>query len=261
MKKSVLSLFLLIAFLFSLSACNKNNHSTASISQAVKSIADTSDVPPEELPDLAQDLDLESETESEPESDLEFAIESDLESETAPEPEAEPEPTTDLSSFEEQALSENQFLVGNIVVTCPEGFSVADQSEDGGMVAFTSEDNDCAIGLFAFDISFMSEESAMAFLPGQHSTFIESDAVRISEDDLECTIAGFPVIIDGYGNAASDPWYFNFDTTFTDSWYSYTMLFRCPGENEFLDQYTTAFVDLLVFSEYRGEDPRFDFVQ
>ena len=150
--------------------------------------------------------------------------------------------------------------IGNIKFTLPDDFIV--YSNHKNSCAFMSDDTDCDITLSAFDVSPLTEESVMDFLPDIHSKFISPNEIRQNETDINIKIASFPVIVDCYGDSSDiDNTTVKMNTTFTDSWYSYTITYCCKSDSEKVKVFSTAFGEMLVHSEYIGDTPRFDYIQ
>lgn len=251
---SVRSLFLIIAivlfaaaivvtvgFLIKTAPYNKSSKSGTTLSEDVNSVSN--------------DVAVENVAEpTEPES----IIVQEAETETTVTPET-PESSVTQTDIQAVELSDNEFLCGNLIFAIPEGFEIIKQDEV--YTCISNDDGTCVIGFVAADIAQLDEEKTKLYLPMQHDAFLEEGIIRVSAGDLESQIAGFAVIIDAYGNANVNPWTMNMDTSFTDSWYAYTILYRCEGESELLDQYNLMFIDMTIGAKHNGKPARFDYVQ
>lgn len=150
--------------------------------------------------------------------------------------------------------------LGNIKFTLPEGFILYSDHED--FCGFMSDDADCDISIYTFDVSSMTEEYVKDFLPDIHSKFISENEIRYNESDINYEIAGFSVIIDLYGDISDmDNTVVKMNTSFTDSWYSYTITYSCKTDGEKNKEYSNFFGEMLVSAEYTGNPPRFDYIQ
>lgn len=171
-------------------------------------------------------------------------------------------PTTSIETDPPTTEAENtsEITLGNISFSIPDGFFV--YSETAGSYGLMSDDRKCAIGLYATDFSGFDEAVVQRMLPVQHAAFLDENEVRYEESDINFTIAGFPVIMDFYCDISNmDNFQIKMNTSFTDSWNGYTVTFTCNSDVEDLQAYTTSFGELLAYSEYIGETPRFDYVQ
>ena len=154
----------------------------------------------------------------------------------------------------------DKLILGNLEFSIPDGFSVTIVNDN--TFSLTSSDKECVFGLHATDISELSEPQAIEYLPMQHDAFMTEGIVRVNESDLEGIIAGFDLIIDFYGEMSEDLDITTcMDTSFTDSWYAYTIMFKCDPDADKASEYVTTFVEFISYSEYLGESPRFDYVQ
>lgn len=165
----------------------------------------------------------------------------------------------DDSTPDNEANNVSSLSIGNIRFTLPNGFFIYTETPDS--YGLMSDDRNCAIGLYATDFSSLDETSAKKMLPLQHSVFLD-DEIRYDESDMNYTIAGFPVIIDIYSDISDvNNFKLKMNTSFTDSWYGYTITFTCnPGSTNIKD-FSSRFGELLTYSEYVGNPPRFDYVQ
>lgn len=150
--------------------------------------------------------------------------------------------------------------LGNFEIQIPDGFSV--NSSDENTVSIASADGGCFIGVFAADVSGLTEEQVKTFLPQQAASFMADSSSRASERQSDTRFGPFDVTIDLYAETSSElAATVNMDTSFTDSWYTYTIMFRCYADSDKLSDYTTTFAEFCGYAEYTGEDARFDFVQ
>lgn len=160
----------------------------------------------------------------------------------------------------ENGVYGDTLILGNIKFSIPDGYEITIMDENTYM--FESDDGDCAFGVFAADISELDEAATEVYLPMQADLFATDGATRVDEDTLDGYVAGFDVGLNFYMEMTQNlDVTTNIDTTFTDSWYAYTIIFRCSPTSEKQADYITTFVQFTGYSEYIGQTPRFDFVQ
>lgn len=161
---------------------------------------------------------------------------------------------------DEATDSDSTLTIGNIQFSLPDGFTI--YSEVANSYGLISDDKNCVIGLYGFDVSPLTEDSVKKLLPTLHSKFLLEDEIRYDESDLNYKIAGFPVIVDFYADISNmDSPTINMNTTFTDSYYSYTLTFVCNSGSGRISEFSSAFGEMVAYSEYIGDTPRFDYVQ
>lgn len=178
---------------------------------------------------------------------------------TAPTVTTSPIETT-RPSKQETGIYGDTIILGNIQFTIPDGFTASKINERTFLLS--SEDNECFFGLFAIDISDKSESTLKTYLPQQQKSFRDTEGTIIDEDKIDGFISGFDVMLNFYSEINLDlEITAKMDTTFTDSWYAYTVLFQCDGASEKLSDYVTTFAHFTGYSKYIGEEPRFNFVQ
>lgn len=157
------------------------------------------------------------------------------------------------------SISGDNLTLGNLEFTIPDGFTATIVNDSS--VALVSSDKDCSIGLFAADISNLNEDKAKAYLPLQHKSFVSDDGERVSESTSESLAAGFDITMNSYGEITPDLSAACMNSTFTDSWYAYTILFKCDINSQQLQDYVITFAEFTGYANYSGSDPRFDFIQ
>lgn len=156
--------------------------------------------------------------------------------------------------------ADSSLIIGNIQFSLPDGFTI--YSEVSNSYGLISDDENCVIGLYSFDVSSLTEDSVKKLLPTLHNKFLLEDEFRYDESDLNYKIAGFSVIVDFYADISNmDSPTINMNTTFTDSYYSYTLTFVCNSGSGKIADFSSAFGEMLAYSEYIGDTPRFDYVQ
>ncbi len=157
------------------------------------------------------------------------------------------------------SISGNNMTLGNLEFMIPDGFTATVVNESS--VALVSSDKACSIGLFATDISALDEAKAKEYLPLQHNSFVSDDCERVRESSSESLAAGFDITMNSYGKILPDASTACMDSTFTDSWYAYTILFECDINSPQIKEYITSFAEFTGYANYVGAEPRFDFVQ
>ena len=175
-------------------------------------------------------------------------------------PVIESEPTIAETETMDPVVSSSEFILGNISFSIPDGFFV--YSELNGSYFLTSDDRKCDISLYAFNCSILSEDMMKSVLADQHETLLGDEEIRYDESDIDFTVAGFPVIVDLYCDISdTENFQIKMNTSFTDSWYGYTMTFTCDSDSADIKEYSTIFGRMLANSEYIGDTPRFDYIQ
>lgn len=170
------------------------------------------------------------------------------------------ETTTDIELSRKNGVYGNTLVLGNIEFTIPDGFLVTVINTNSYLLS--SEDYACSFAVCANSIMELDEEKTKTYLPMQHKVYMTENATRFSEDTLDGFIAGYSVTFDFYGEITTElDVSTNIDATFTDSWYAYTVLFRCDTNSENLADYVSTFVTFTGYSKYIGNSPRFEFVQ
>ena len=184
--------------------------------------------------------------------------EAPTEATTAATTEATTEPTTAPEKLSTGVYGDT-IILGNLKFAIPEGFltTVIDERT----ITLTSKDGKYTIGLFAADISALDEEKAKIYIPLQHGSFVdENDLAEANE--VDGYVAGMEVKYDLYVDINTDLQFStNMATTFTDSWYAYTILVISTADSDLIKDYTTTFAEFTAYAENIGEAPRFDFVQ
>ena len=151
-------------------------------------------------------------------------------------------------------------VLGNIEFTIPEGFQATIIDENTYML--TSKDYACSIGLYANSVQELDEEMTQIYLPLQHQAFVGEEETKYEESKLDGFAAGFEIKMNSYASATDDlRLSINMNSTFTDSWYAYTVMFKCASDSANLNSYVTTFAEVTGYAEYVGDEPRFDFVQ
>ena len=156
-------------------------------------------------------------------------------------------------------MAENTITMGNFLITLPDGFSVTSSTENSASVS--SADGLCYIGVFAADVSTLCEEDIIGHLPSQHESFMTPNATRGASEEQTVKFGPFSLKFNLYaelGNDSIDT--INMDGSFTDSWYSYTVLFRCHVDAD-VSSHTYSFAEFCGYSKYTGLDPRFERMQ
>ena len=149
---------------------------------------------------------------------------------------------------------------GNFETAIPDGFKIA--SVDDNIVILSANNGECVISIFAADVSMLTESKLREYLPTQVESFKADDSVRAGEEKVDGVVGQFDVNYNGYVEmTASLDTYVVFDTTMTDSWYSYTVIMHIKSGSEDLTNYVNAFAKFLGYAKYVGSEPRFDFVQ
>lgn len=157
------------------------------------------------------------------------------------------------------SISGNTVTAGNLKMTIPSGYT-AEQVNDNA-VMLGSSDGKCGISIFAADISDLDEAAAMAYIPMQKESFYADDAVQSEIEGIgPYTVGGFDVTMEVYSEICTDlSMYSVLSTTFTDSWYGYTILLKTAETST--EAYATAYGQMVMTAIYTGPAVRFDFVQ
>ena len=157
------------------------------------------------------------------------------------------------------SISDNFVNAGNLKMTIPSGYT-AEQVNDNA-VMLGSPDGKCGISIFAADISALDEAAAMAYIPMQKESFYADDAVQSEIEEIgPYTVGGFDVTMEVYSEILTDlSMYSALSTTFTDSWYGYTILLKTAETST--EAYATAYGQMVMTAIYTGPAARFDFVQ
>lgn len=153
----------------------------------------------------------------------------------------------------------SKVIAGNLTLAIPEGYAASPVNDNAVMLA--SPDGKCGISIFAADISSLDEAATMAYIPMQKESFYSDDAVQ---SDIEVigpyTVGGFDVTMEVYSEIFTDlSMYSVLTTTFTDSWYGYTILLKTAEIST--EDYATAYGQMVMTAKYTGPAARFDFVQ
>lgn len=148
---------------------------------------------------------------------------------------------------------------GNLIFQIPDGYTASLVNENAIMLG--SPDGKCGISIFAADISAIDETTAMAYIPMQRESFYADDAVQSEIETIgPYTVGGFDVTMEVYSEIFTDlSMYSVLTTTFTDSWYGYTILLKTAETST--EDYATAYGQMVLTAVYTGAAPRFDFVQ
>lgn len=177
---------------------------------------------------------------------------------TAATTEATTEPTTAPEKLSTGVYGDT-IILGNLKFAIPEGLltTVIDEQT----IYLSTKDKKFVIGLFALDVSALDVEKTKTFIPIQHKSFADEDDLADS-DKLDGSVAGTDVKFDFYTDIdANHNVTINMATTFTDSWYAYTIIMIHDAKSDDINNYISTFVDFTFYAENIGEAPRFDFVQ
>lgn len=157
------------------------------------------------------------------------------------------------------SISSTTVTAGNLTFTIPDGYTATLVNENSIMLG--SPDGKCGISIFAADISALDEATAMVYIPMQKESFYADDAVQSEIDEIgPYTVGGFDVTMEVYSEICTDlSMYSVLSTTFTDSWYGYTILLKTAETST--EAYATAYGQMVMTATYTGTEPRFDFVQ
>ena len=170
-------------------------------------------------------------------------------------------PSDEFTHNERDAVTVNSktITMGNFLITLPDGFSVTSSTENSASVS--SADGLCYIGVFAADVSGLTEDQILNRLPSQHESFMTPGATRGEVKNQTVTFGPYKLTFDLYAEIDTDSIAtINMDGSFTDSWYTYTVLYRCASGTDVSD-YTYSFGEFCAYSEYTGLDPRFERMQ
>lgn len=170
-----------------------------------------------------------------------------------------PDPAESAKSSATCTINGSSVTAGNLIFQIPEGYTATLVNENALMLG--SPDGKCGISIFSADISDLDEATAMAFIPMQQESFYSDDAVKSEIETIgPYDVGGFDVELNVYTEMFTDLTIQSvLDTTFTDSWYSYTIQLRATETST--ENYATAYGTMVLGAIYAGDPPRFDFVQ
>ena len=156
-------------------------------------------------------------------------------------------------------INGNTVIAGNLTFAIPDGYAASPVNDNAVMLA--SSDGKCGISIFAADISSLDEATTMAYIPMQKESFYSDDAVQSEIEVIgPYTVGGFDVTMEVYSEIFTDlSMYSVLTTTFTDSWYGYTILLKTAEIST--EDYATAYGKMVMAAKYTGPAARFDFVQ
>lgn len=169
--------------------------------------------------------------------------------------------TTKTTEPQKDAVSvdKNTITMGNFLITLPDGFTITSFTENSASVS--SADGLCYIGVFAADVSELPEEDILEHLPSQHESFMTPGATRGEPKEQTVKIGPYKLTFNLYAEIDTDSIdTINMDGSFTDSWYTYTVLYRCYAEAD-VSSYTYSFAEFCGNSKYIGLEPRFNAMQ
>jgi hypothetical protein len=153
-----------------------------------------------------------------------------------------------------QSAAENSFTVGNLHFTLKDGQSYEMHEENAYTVSL--DGNKAKVFIYAGDVSEMSVDLAEAFTDIQYNTLVENRTI-VNSDSIDMRIAGFDEVADVYVTVTDDGSMLGcIDIAFTDTWYSYSVLFTCTTAEEDISVYASMFTTLAENAEYIGETPR-----
>ena len=167
------------------------------------------------------------------------------------EPETQPQET-----YPKSGIYGDNLVLGNYTFIIPDGFYAQEVGEDS--YALVSNDETCVIGLAAFDIGTLNEETVQVFIESQNKNFIMDNDFLIGE--IDGSIGDTEIKYEYYSDILSDPSIESLVCTFTDSWYTYTIKLSSIGIASFTDGVKT-FSYFCSTAEHNGRESRFDFVQ
>lgn len=171
------------------------------------------------------------------------------------------EESSDSTSETNPIVIDGDFVaLGNFKIPYPKDFELNSVTENTAM--FTSNDDNCVIGVFSADVSTLTESQIRDFLPAQHNSFMTEGAVKGDITEKAVSFGSFDLSFDLYAEVDTDSLAtINMDTTFTDSQYSYTIMFRCYAEADNLGEHSYSFAEFCGSAKYVGGSPRFEFIQ
>lgn len=157
-------------------------------------------------------------------------------------------------------VSAGNLTLGYIRFEIPDGFQ-PHMVDDHTYLLF-SEDTECYFSVFSYDISELTEDQLLLFLPIQRENFMTEGAVQIDKTVIDGYVAGCDIPINYYGEMDDDlNVTSNMEMTFADSRYSYTIQFICKANNEHLTDYVTTFVEFTAYAKHLTGETQFTFVQ
>lgn len=172
------------------------------------------------------------------------------------------EPKNEKQSFQGTSDGTFSFTEGNIKFTIPEGqfYTVSQNESDSGlsltMCGFGIGDSTTTIS--AFSAKDMSEAEVIEKLDFWNDMDEKDFADHTRFDDMYMNIMGQEAIFKTYLNEAEENPYFYMVTNFTDSHYIYLVEIKLRAIEE---AYYMPVFEMVTFSEYTGQERRFEFFQ
>ena len=151
------------------------------------------------------------------------------------------------------------FIVGNFVMTIPEGYSAKKSSD---LYMLLSENSDCIISIFAVDLSILDEIHVRQYVSTQSKVYEDPEATIYNAEVQEIVFGDLPVYVRLYAEEAADGRAtIQANGSFTDSWYGYTLSIECSADSDRISEDFYSFAEFCGYAEYIGEERRFDFIQ
>lgn len=168
------------------------------------------------------------------------------------------QPTEDATAADKQPISGVTLSIGNLRFQLPT--SMTAEKEDEHAWSITLRESKAYLVIYCSgDISDYDVWTLPAYVEGQHAGLAQSRGETQDESEISLRIAGFDASGEKYTMPNGDgPEIFNEDVSFTDTWYAYTFMFYCNGEDGNLTDYLQLYTDFLSSVQYIGAAPRND---
>lgn len=138
--------------------------------------------------------------------------------------------------------------IGNLEFNLTDGMQV--EEFEGGAYLVTLLEKKAYVEIFTTDVSELGDFTS-SFATIQHNYHTEDRGEVSNETETTIQIAGFSAAGETYNNSnANGIILYHVDTSFTDTWYAYTFLFYCNGQDSNWEDYTILYQELLDTAEY-----------
>jgi len=117
---------------------------------------------------------------------------------------------------------------------------------------------DSTTNIWATPVDHLSESEVISLISSYNEYEAEEYANHTRFDDLIMDIMGHEVAFRTYLNESEENAKFHMETTFTDSYYIYSVEIQLP---EITEKRYAAVFEMICFSEYIGPEKRFNYFQ
>ena len=175
-----------------------------------------------------------------------------------PEPSATTEstaaPTAPPTTTPPATTPSNVFTIGNLRINLESDQTFTKHDESSYTVDIVPEK--ATLFIYASDVSSFGLDAANTISDIQLDTLTE-DRVKLGVSKTDLKIAGFDVVAEAYASIDSDGNVIAcMDTGFTDTWYAYSFIFCCNGQDDNVSDYSYALGNLIRGIKYTGSAPR-----